>query len=181
MIWEHISDSSHTSTVTKHQSKPIFSPPYSKNKSIAIIGGGASGIFAAIHASSSLSGTGGSTRNTIDVTVFEVTSQLLSKVKISGGGRCNVLHDATIPTEIILQKGYPRGHKELQSICTQQYPITKAALWFEQHNVTLKTEADGRMFPITDSSQTVMDALLQVAAVNNHVRIDNCILHRIYI
>ena len=103
--------------------------------------------------------------------MFEATSQLLSKVKISGGGRCNVLHDATIPTEIILQKGYPRGHKELQSICTQQYPITKAALWFEQHNVTLKTEADGRMFPITDSSQTVIDALLHAAVVNNNVRI----------
>ena len=150
-----------TSTATEGKSRQN-----SKRKSIAIIGGGASGIFAAIHASSPSS----CARN-IDVTVFEATSQLLSKVKISGGGRCNVLHDATIPTEMILQKGYPRGSKELRSICTQQFPVTKAASWFEEHNVTLKTEPDGRMFPITDSSQTVIDALLNTAVVQNHVRI----------
>ena len=150
-----------TSTATEGKSRQN-----SKRKSIAIIGGGASGIFAAIHASSPSS----CARN-IDVTVFEATSQLLSKVKISGGGRCNVLHDAKIPTEMILQKGYPRGSKELRSICTQQFPVAKAASWFEEHNVTLKTEPDGRMFPITDSSQTVIDALLNTAVVQNHVRI----------
>jgi hypothetical protein len=160
-------------TNTHHQHSKSKHPS-SNRKSIAVIGGGASGIFAAIHASSSQSlssPTSSSLTPRIDVTVFEATAHLLSKVKISGGGRCNVLHDATIPTEIILQKGYPRGFKELRSVCTQQFPISKAAQWFELHNVTLKTEADGRMFPITDSSQTVIDALLHTAIVENKVQV----------
>lgn len=133
---------------------------------IAVIGGGASGIFAAIHAASPAKSAGLSTAS---VTVFEAGSQTLTKVKISGGGRCNVLHDATKSATELLA-GYPRGAKELRGLLSRHYPVTAAATWFMDHGVPLKTEADGRMFPTTDSSQTVMDALL-TAASDANVRI----------
>jgi predicted flavoprotein YhiN len=126
---------------------------------IAVVGGGASGIFAAIH---SASGGGPAAAS---VVVLEATQQLLKKVKISGGGRCNVLHDHTkSPNELLA--GYPRGNKELRGILSKHFPAPAAAAWFERHNVSLKTEMDGRMFPITDSSQTVIDALLNAARDN---------------
>jgi predicted flavoprotein YhiN len=133
-------------------------------RKIAVVGGGASGIFAAIHAAAA-------DPQRLEITVFEATSNLLSKVKISGGGRCNVLHDRTWTPDQLLGKGYPRGQKELRGIFTQQYPIERAAQWFEAHGVALKTEADGRMFPITDSSQTVMDALLNATQQYQSVQI----------
>jgi predicted Rossmann fold flavoprotein len=128
--------------------------------SIAIIGGGASGIFASIHASSN-------GRNA--VTVLEAGSKTLTKVKISGGGRCNVLHDASKPASELLA-GYPRGSKELRGLLSKHFPVSAAAAWFVAHGVELKTEPDGRMFPTTDSSQTVIDALL-TAAENAKVQI----------
>lgn len=115
---------------------------------IAVIGGGAAGFFAAIHAS----GPGR------EVSIFEKSPKLLSKVKISGGGRCNVTHR---PLEISkLVKNYPRGAKFLKKV----FPVFKSEDtidWFEQRGLQLKTEADGRMFPITDSSQSVIDVLLK--------------------
>lgn len=121
---------------------------------IAVIGGGASGIFASISASESDNGP--------QVTVLEATSQTLQKVRISGGGRCNVLHDTSksIPT---LLAGYPRGQKELNGLFHKHFTPTMAREWFERRGVQLKTEADGRMFPITDSSQTIMDTLMNAA------------------
>lgn len=120
---------------------------------IAVIGGGPSGVFASIAASEDTS---------TKVTIFEATSEPLKKVKISGGGRCNVLHD-TSKTVPILLSGYPRGRKELNSLFHKRFTPTMAREWFESRGVQLKTESDGRMFPTTDSSQTIMDVLTSTA------------------
>ncbi|MEB2786419.1 NAD(P)/FAD-dependent oxidoreductase [Algoriphagus persicinus] len=117
---------------------------------IGIIGGGAAGFFAAIHAS-------GAGRH---ITIFEKSPKLLSKVKVSGGGRCNVTHR---PMEISkLVKNYPRGEKFLKKVFTK-YKSEDTIHWFESRGVALKTEADGRMFPVSDSSQSIIDALLNEA------------------
>jgi hypothetical protein len=120
---------------------------------IAVIGGGASGIFASIAASE---------HEHTHVTVLEATSKTLKKVKISGGGRCNVMHDTAKPVPTILGC-YPRGNKELNGMFRKRFSPTMARDWFEYRGVELKTEDDGRMFPITDSSQTIMDTLLDAA------------------
>jgi hypothetical protein len=113
---------------------------------IAIIGGGAAGFFAAIQAS----GRGRS------VTIFEKSSKILSKVKVSGGGRCNVTHR---PMEVSkLVKNYPRGEKFLKKVFSK-FDSNDTIDWFEKRGVALKIEADGRMFPVTDDSQTVIDCL----------------------
>ena len=120
---------------------------------VAVIGGGASGIFASIAAA----------QKGHNVTVLEAASKTLTKVQISGGGRCNVMHNSSRPVPDLLMQ-YPRGQRELQGLFQKRFRPEDCRAWFEQHGVTLKTEPDGRMFPITDSSQTVMDALLQAAA-----------------
>ena len=126
---------------------------------IAVVGGGASGVFASIAAAAE--------RN-VDVQVLEASSKTLTKVKISGGGRCNVLHDTSKPVTDLLA-GYPRGNKELNGLLHRRFSPTQAQQWFEERGVQLKTEGDGRMFPVTDSSQTVVDALL--GAARNQVSI----------
>lgn len=115
-----------------------------------MIGGGAAGFFSAIHAS----GQG------IEVTLFEKTPKLLSKVKVSGGGRCNVTHR---PLEISkLVKNYPRGEKFLKKVF-RHFSIEDTFSWFESRGVRLKIEEDGRVFPVSDSSQTIIDALVSEA------------------
>jgi predicted Rossmann fold flavoprotein len=131
--------------------EPFLNKVQKGKRKIAVIGGGASGMFAAIHAADKAA-----------VTVFEAGSQTLTKVKISGGGRCNVLHDCSKPPNELLA-GYPRGSKELRGILSKHFPVTSAAAWFQDRGVELKTEPDGRMFPTTDSSQTIIDALLSSA------------------
>jgi predicted Rossmann fold flavoprotein len=117
---------------------------------IAIIGGGAAGFFAAIHAS----GRGR------EVRIFEKSPKLLSKVKVSGGGRCNVTHR---PMEISkLVKNYPRGEKFLKRVF-RHFSIPDTMEWFESRGVNLKIESDGRVFPVSDSSQTIIDVLLSEA------------------
>ena len=123
-----------------------------KNK-IAIIGGGASGIFSSIAASE---------HEDTQVAVLEATSKTLQKVKISGGGRCNVMHDTSKPVPTILS-GYPRGNKELNGLYKKRFSPKMARDWFELRGVDLKTEEDGRMFPTTDSSQTIIDTLMNAA------------------
>lgn len=108
-------------------------------------------MFAAITAAES-----GSAR----VTVLEQGPRFLSKVLISGGGRCNVTHACFDPRELSLR--YPRGGRALLGAFHQFQP-RDAIAWFAAHGVTLKTEADGRMFPITDSSATIADCLLEAA------------------
>ena len=113
---------------------------------IAVIGGGAAGFFAAIHAS----GPG------IQVLLFEKSPKLLSKVKISGGGRCNVTHR---PMEISkLVKNYPRGEKFLKKAFAH-FSIPDTFSWFESRGVPLKIEEDGRVFPKSNTSQSIVTCL----------------------
>lgn len=116
---------------------------------IVVVGGGAAGFFAAIHASKHAK-----------VTLLEKTNQLLTKVRISGGGRCNVTHHCFDPKKLV--HNYPRGEKELLSPFMRFQPRDTIA-WFEERGVPLKTEEDGRMFPVTDSSKTISDLLLKEA------------------
>jgi predicted Rossmann fold flavoprotein len=119
---------------------------------LIVVGGGAAGFFSAITCAEN-SGK--------SVLILEKTSQLLQKVKISGGGRCNVTHACFEPRE--LSANYPRGEKSLIGPF-HRFGATDTVEWFAGRGVALKTEADGRMFPETDSSQTIIDALLNAAS-----------------
>ncbi len=120
---------------------------------VAIIGGGAAGFFAAI--------TCAETSPDAQVTIYEKTSKLLSKVKVSGGGRCNVTHACFSNTE--LSKHYPRGGRFLKK-CFSIFNTSDTIEWFGSRGVKLKTEQDNRMFPISDDSQTVIDCLMSEAS-----------------
>lgn len=117
-----------------------------------VIGGGAAGIFAAIAAKQN--------HPHLSVLVLEKSGVLLSKVRISGGGRCNVTHACFDPLQ--LSKNYPRGGKELIGPFHRFGPRDTVE-WFESRGVKLKTESDGRMFPTTDSSETIIHCLLSEA------------------
>ena len=119
---------------------------------VAVIGGGAAGFFAALSAAQH--------HPSAQVVLFEKTAKLLSKVKISGGGRCNVTHHCFSPSA--LSKHYPRGGKQLKK-ALGTFQASDTVAWFESRGVALKTESDGRMFPTTDSSQTIIDCLLHEA------------------
>lgn len=121
-----------------------------------MIGAGAAGIFAAVNCAALYPQH--------RIIVFEKSDKLLSKVRVSGGGRCNVTH-ACFDTNILV-KNYPRGEKQLKS-CFSRFNAQHTINWFEERGVKLKTEADGRMFPITDNSQTIIDCLLSEAAKHN--------------
>lgn len=126
------------------------------SKHIIVIGGGAAGFFAAINAAQN------HPENT--VTILEKSSKLLSKVRVSGGGRCNVTHACF--DNSLLVKNYPRGEKELRNAFSR-FSTTDTINWFKQRGVELKTEADGRMFPITDNSETIVNCLMQEAEKAN--------------
>jgi predicted Rossmann fold flavoprotein len=115
---------------------------------IGIVGGGAAGFFAAITCAEA------DRRN--EVVIFEQTSQPLQKVRISGGGRCNVTHACFEPRDFTTR--YPRGERQLIAPF-HQFGAAETAAWFERRGVRLKTEPDGRIFPVTDSSGTVIDCL----------------------
>ena len=119
---------------------------------IVIVGGGAAGFFAAVTCAEAAPGVG--------ITLLEKTPKFLSKVRISGGGRCNVTHACFDPRE--LSGHYPRGGSALVGPF-QSFQPRHTIEWFESRGVKLKTEADGRVFPVTDSSQTVIDCLLKAA------------------
>ena len=119
---------------------------------IIIIGGGAAGFFAAI--------TAAEANPKADIIILERGKDVLQKVKISGGGRCNVTHACFVSRDLV--KNYPRGERELMS------PFSKFAAgdtidWFDKHGVELKIEEDGRMFPVSDDSQTIVDCLYNTA------------------
>jgi len=130
-----------------------------RRRKIGIIGGGASGMFAATAAAEAISKM---PSTECDVVVLEGTSKTMSKVRISGGGRCNVMHDTTKALPQILSS-YPRGNKELRGLYTKRFTPDDAYDWFTSRGVQLKTEADGRMFPITDNSQTIIDTISHAA------------------
>lgn len=120
----------------------------SEFKKIAVVGGGAAGFFAAINTARLYP--------KLQVTIFEKSREVLSKVRISGGGRCNVTHHCFDPE--IMSKAYPRGSRELRWAFEQFQPADTVE-WFENRGVTLKTESDGRMFPVTDDSATIINCL----------------------
>ncbi len=120
---------------------------------VIIIGGGAAGIYAAIACAEKLGQAG-------EVTVYEATAHPLAKVRVSGGGRCNVTHACFEPRELV--KFYPRGGRELLGAFHRWQPRDTVA-WFAARGVETKTEEDGRMFPVTDDSATIADCLLRAA------------------
>jgi predicted Rossmann fold flavoprotein len=119
---------------------------------LVVIGGGAAGFFGAIRAAEINAG--------IKVCILEKTTKLLSKVKVSGGGRCNVTHHEFNP--IGLASHYPRGEKPLRMLF-KNFHAVDTVRWFEANNVALKAEDDGRMFPTTDNSQTIIDCFIKKA------------------
>lgn len=132
-----------------------------------IIGGGASGFFAAAQLAE--------LRPDLSIAILERGKDVLSKVKISGGGRCNVTHACFVPNE--LTKFYPRGERELKgpfhSFCTGD-----TMAWFENRGVRLKIEEDGRIFPQSDDSQTIIDCLIK--ATQNAQVLTSTTVHSLY-
>ncbi|MBC7494794.1 MAG: aminoacetone oxidase family FAD-binding enzyme, partial [Flavobacterium sp.] len=119
------------------------------NFDIIIVGGGAAGFFTAVNSAEK--------NPNLKIAILERGKEVLTKVKISGGGRCNVTHACFVPNELV--KNYPRGEKELKgpfnTFCSGD-----TIEWFGKRGVPLKIEDDGRMFPVSDSSQTIIDCFL---------------------
>ncbi len=124
----------------------------SNSLDIIVIGGGAAGFFAAI--------TCAQTYPDNHVTLLESSSKLLTKVRISGGGRCNVTHHCFDPAQLVTY--YPRGSRALRGAFTRFQP-QDLIKWFKSQGVALKTETDGRVFPVTDNSETIVNCLIKAA------------------
>ncbi len=118
-------------------------------RQVVIVGAGAAGFFAAIACKQHCPDA--------DITILEKSDKVLAKVKVSGGGRCNVTTSVTDIAKLITN--YPRGGKSLRK-CFGQFGPADTVDWFAERGVQLKTEPDGRMFPVTDSSQTIIDCLM---------------------
>src|SRR5437868_1784575 len=116
------------------------------SRTLVVIGGGAAGFFCAVNAAR--------IDPSLHVILLEKTTKLLSKVKVSGGGRCNITHNCMDIAE--MSNCFPRGRHFVKRIF-HQFFTNDTVRWFDERNVPMKTEADGRMFPISDSSQTVID------------------------
>jgi predicted Rossmann fold flavoprotein len=118
---------------------------------LIVIGGGAAGFFGAIAHAEQAGGR---------ALILEKTANVLAKVKISGGGRCNVTHHCFEPRELV--KNYPRGEKALRG-ALHRFRVEDTIAWFESRGVELKTEGDGRIFPKSDRSQSIIDCLVKAA------------------
>ncbi|MBL7945312.1 MAG: NAD(P)/FAD-dependent oxidoreductase [Flavobacteriales bacterium] len=127
---------------------------------VAVIGGGAAGFFAALNVAEHYPEA--------TVVLYEKSDKVLSKVRISGGGRCNVTHDEREPRK--LAKHYPRGGAFLRK-AFKHFAVSDTIAWFEAHGVLLKVEGDGRMFPTTDDSETIAQALLRTA-IDRGIRVE---------
>ncbi len=125
-------------------------------KRLIIIGGGAAGFFCAINAAAF--------NPNLEIMIIEKTTKLLTKVKVSGGGRCNVTHSCVSIPE--MSRNYPRGENFVKKTF-HQFFTTDTINWFIERGVELKTEADRRMFPVTNSSQTIIDCLMKEVNQNN--------------
>lgn len=123
-----------------------------KKNRLIVIGGGAAGFFCAVNAAR--------LNPELEVIILEKSNKLLSKVRVSGGGRCNVTHACFSIAEMV--KKYPRGASFLKK-AFHQFFTTDTINWFQERGVALKTETDGRMFPTTNSSQTIIDCLIKEA------------------
>ena len=135
---------------------------------LVVIGGGAAGFFGAIACAESRPGA--------RILILEATARILTKVKISGGGRCNVTHHQFDPKQLITY--YPRGQKELIGPFHRFQPRDTVA-WFSEHGVELKIENDGRMFPTSNNSQTIIDCLTQAAQESGVVLRKNMLVQNI--
>jgi predicted Rossmann fold flavoprotein len=124
----------------------------SPKRKLVVIGGGASGFFCAVNAAR--------LHQDLEVVVLEKTTKLLSKVKVSGGGRCNVTHASEEVQDML--HAYPRGMRLLKKTLHQFSPQDTIE-WFGERGVDLKVEADGRMFPVSNQSQSIIDCLLAEA------------------
>ena len=124
-------------------------------KRLVVIGGGAAGFFCAINAAA--------VNPALEIVIIEKTTKLLSKVKVSGGGRCNVTHSCFSIAEMI--KNYPRGENFVKK-AFHKFFTSDTIIFFAKRGVQLKTEPDGRMFPVTNSSQTIIDCLMN--EINKH-------------
>ena len=133
------------------------------SRRVAIVGGGAAGFFASLACAEA-----GTARA---ITILEKGPHFLAKVKISGGGRCNVTHACFNEREFATR--YPRGEHTLIGPF-KQFQASDTVAWFARHGVQLKTEADGRMFPVTDSSQTIIDCLVNAARTAGVTLRTNC-------
>lgn len=129
------------------------------SRRVIVVGGGAAGFFAAL--------TCAETNPACDVALIERSAHPLAKVRISGGGRCNVTHACFDPA--ILVTHYPRGGQALRGPFSRFQP-NDTVVWFESHGVPLKTESDGRIFPVSDRSESIMDCL-QAEAVRAKVQV----------
>jgi predicted Rossmann fold flavoprotein len=125
----------------------------SKSYDVIVAGGGAAGFFTAINIAEA--------NPDLKIAILERGKEVLAKVRVSGGGRCNVTHACFVPNDLV--KFYPRGEKELRGPFNR-FSAGDTIEWFERHGVELKTEEDGRMFPVSDSSQTIIDCFIN--AVN---------------
>lgn len=123
---------------------------------VAIVGGGAAGFFAAFSVKEH--------HKDAQVVIFEKSNKILAKVKISGGGRCNVTNACFSASK--LSKFYPRGEKEMKKAFSV-FQAKDTVEWFAKRGVTLKAESDNRMFPVTDDSQTIIDCFLEEAKLKN--------------
>jgi predicted Rossmann fold flavoprotein len=126
------------------------------NFDVLIVGGGAAGFFTAVNLAEK--------NPKLKIAILERGKEVLTKVRISGGGRCNVTHACFVPNDLV--KFYPRGEKELRSPF-HQFCSGDTIAWFEQRGVPLKIEDDGRMFPTSDNSQTIIDCFLEAAQKHN--------------
>ncbi|WP_020529527.1 NAD(P)/FAD-dependent oxidoreductase [Flexithrix dorotheae] len=135
---------------------------------VLVIGGGAAGFFAAINCATKYPN--------YQVDLFEKSSKLLSKVKVSGGGRCNLTHSCFEISRLV--KNYPRGAKQLKK-AFNSFMTSDTIEWFESRGVKTKTEPDGRMFPVTDNSQTIINCLVGQARQHNVNILTNCAVSQI--
>lgn len=125
---------------------------HGRQQTITIVGGGAAGYFAAINTALKAKGA--------KVTILEATRRPLTKVKISGGGRCNVTHHCFDPEQLV--RHYPRGYRELRGAFSRFQP-RDTERWFAERGVHLKVEADGRMFPVSNDSETIIGCFRKAA------------------
>ncbi|MSP85786.1 MAG: NAD(P)/FAD-dependent oxidoreductase [Flavobacteriaceae bacterium] len=140
-----------------------------QNFDILIVGGGAAGFFTAINIVEK--------NPSLKVAILERGSEVLNKVRISGGGRCNVTHACFEPNELV--KFYPRGEKELRGPF-HQFCSGDTVEWFEKHGVELKIEADGRMFPVSNSSQTIIDCFQEATKKLGIAVLTNQSVHSVF-
>ncbi|MEI6327857.1 MAG: NAD(P)/FAD-dependent oxidoreductase [Pseudanabaena sp. ELA645] len=138
-----------------------------RNTEIVVIGGGAAGFFGAIHAAQFPH---------TNLTLIEAGRQPLAKVRVSGGGRCNVTHHCFEPSQLV--QNYPRGGKALRGAFSRFQPLD-VVRWFNAEGVKLKTEADGRMFPVTDDSETIVEALMFAAKKAGVVVLTNVLVQKV--